>query len=282
MVALNSRRGVGHDRIHYGPSLRQGLVFILLVFLFSIPIWWFDRALGLPNQVPVDRPISAIAILAPALTALMLTRMAGGRGAAGSLLKRSADVAVISKNHWWLVALLLMPGLFLLQYVLLRTIGSSLPAAQLNLVSAALLLAVLLPAAWLEEFGWQGYLYPRFRLLGPVVSGTLIGVAWAAWHLVPILGAGRSLTWIAWHALGAILLRLIIVLSVSRAGESVMLATLFHATFNWGLYLFPVDGSHYDPALTCAMLAPVVVAFLLLDRLQVPNRVNGRRSVDRS
>lgn len=272
---MSARLGFARARDFGVGAQGQCLLYVLLVFLLSVPIWLIDRALDLPNQVPVDRPISAFAVLATTLAALLMAQFMGGREAAGHLLKTSFDAGAVRKPYWWLIALLLMPGLFLAQYMVLASAGSPMPATKLSIGSSALLLALLLPAAWFEELGWQGFMYPRLKSYGPLISGLVIGVAWAVWHLVPIAAAGRSMTWIAWHGLATILLRIIIVLAATRAGDSVLLATLFHASFNWGLYQFPVDGSHYNPALTSFVFALVVAALLLANKIGFVGRGNA-------
>jgi membrane protease YdiL (CAAX protease family) len=48
-----------------------------------------------------------------------------------------------------------------------------------------------------EELGWSGYaLDPLQDRWGALQAGVLLGVAWAAWHVVPVIQARRALRWI--------------------------------------------------------------------------------------
>jgi hypothetical protein len=47
------------------------------------------------------------------------------------------------------------------------------------------------------------------------------------------------------------------------SGRQVPVAVLFHTMINVTYVLFPVEGSHYDPAVTGMIVAVLVVAMLL-------------------
>ena len=83
----------------------------------------------------------------------------------------------------------------------------------------------------------------------------LLGVVWATWHIIPLVQADRSWTWIAAWCLSTVTQRVLIVWIYNNTGKSVLGAILFHAMSNLGWQLFPIHGSHYDPRVTGLILA---------------------------
>src|SRR3954471_21964806 len=79
--------------------------------------------------------------------------------------------------------------------------------------------------------------------------GLVLGVAWALWHVIPLVQAHRPAAWIAWWSLGTVASRVIIVWLYNNAGRSVPAAALYHAVTNFCWQLFPNSGSHYTHAI---------------------------------
>jgi CAAX protease family protein len=87
-------------------------------------------------------------------------------------------------------------------------------------------------------------------------AGILLGIEWAVWHLIPLAQAGRSLGWIAGWCVSTVAIRVLIVWLYSNTG-SVFATILTHAMGNLGMFLFPNDGSAYDPRVAGPLLAVV-------------------------
>src|ERR1700678_4155325 len=100
---------------------RSPLRFFVLVFALSIPFW---LAGGMTSaQLLPGLPVSALEFVCPGLAALILTyRESRGRGVK-ALLMRSFDYGRIKGKLWYAPILLLMPGITLLSYGLLRFVG---------------------------------------------------------------------------------------------------------------------------------------------------------------
>jgi len=94
----------------------------------------------------------------------------------------------------------------------------------------------------------------------------IVGVVWAAMHIVPDVQAHQTSAWIAGQRSFSVALRVLIVWVYNNTGRSVLAAVLFHATDNVSVFsIFPDDGdSHYDPAVTAVLTAitAVIVAVL--------------------
>ncbi len=249
---------------HILPSRFFGLLFGL-----SVPFWVLGMLAG--GQLLPGLPVSALMAVCPVLAAGILVWRASGWQALQALLLRAADFARM--RPWaWLVALATMPAVMLLSAATLILLGQPLPAPQFDLIQILLLLSLFLVAATAEELGWTAYATGALvERHGMIAAGLGIGCVAVVWHVIPLLQAGRAWDWIAWWALGTMARRVLIVWLYARGGQSVFSASLFHAMNNVSWMLFPVMGSHYDPASTAVIL-------LMLSVLPVA-RVGNSRSL---
>jgi hypothetical protein len=99
-------------------------------------------------------------------------------------------------------------------------------------------------------------------------ASLLLGLIWAAFHIVPLLEAGRALAWIGWWTLGTVGLRVLLIWIYNNTGHSVFAAALCHAMANLssiGPFLdFGPGGFSYDAqqisGILLAVAAVVVIA----------------------
>lgn len=127
----------------------------------------------------------------------------------------------------------------------MRLIGLPLPPLQVSVPATMVLCLVFLISAFGEELGWSGYVIDPLQARWNTVRASMfVGALWATWHIIPLIQANRSLTWIAWWYLGTVASRVLIVWLYNNTGKSVFAATLFHATLNISWQLFPNGGSH--------------------------------------
>jgi uncharacterized protein len=167
--------------------------FFLLVFALSIPFWLVGATAGL--QLLPGLPVAALMFVCPATAAL---------------------ICVFSESNG-----------------LMHVMGVPLPAPQFS-VSAALGMSVAFFVSALgEELGWSGYaldpMQHRWNALG---ASIVLGLVWAAWHIVPFWQAHRSEAWIVWL--------------YNNTDKSVFAATVCHASSNVSIFV-PNYGSYYDP-----------------------------------
>ncbi|MCP2242342.1 CPBP family intramembrane glutamic endopeptidase [Lentzea aerocolonigenes] len=240
------------------PSVRSPLKFFAWTFALSVPIWLAGAIIGdAPAWAPMRLPISALAAVCPIVAAMLL--IARGREAGGirGLWRRVFDHHELRPKGWYAPIVLLMPTILFVSYWVMRLIGRPLPQATVPLLAAPLLFVLFFVAAVGEEGGWTAYATdPLLRRHNVLTAGLLLGLVWAAWHVVPLVQAHRSVRWIAWHSLSIIALRVIMVWLYARTG-SVFGAVVFHAMSNVSYTLFPNNGSHYDPAVTAAVIGTV-------------------------
>ncbi|WP_421724337.1 type II CAAX prenyl endopeptidase Rce1 family protein [Bauldia sp.] len=235
-------------------------VFFGLLFLLSVPFWLFGALIG--DALLPGLPVSALMVVAPAIAAGLLVWRAGGAAELTAFLRRAGDFR--GMRPWvWLVAFGTMPAVMVLSGVILVAVGAPPPAPQIGLTQTVALFALFFVSATAEELGWTAYATrPLVKAHGLIVAGLIIGLVSVVWHVIPLLQVDRSWDWIAWWALGTLARRMIIVWLYVRGGERVFSASLFHAMNNVSWMLFPIMGSHYDPAST-ALILVVLAAFIL-------------------
>ena len=235
-------------------------LFFGLVLILSVPFYALGATGAALPFVPA-LPISAVMVCVPVIASLALSARQGGAVAAGALFKSAFNFRSIPNAGWVVLGFGIMPIAFALTAGLVWLTGTPLPTLQLlpvNTIIAAF--ATLFLGAVGEELGWQGYAYPALAKHHSALTAALvIGVVWALWHVIPFALMGRDAGWIFWHSLGIVLMRIIIVWLVVNAGQSILIAVLFHMMSNsvWGM--FPDFMPFYDPMVMClVLLAPVI------------------------
>jgi hypothetical protein len=243
---------MGHN--HPPNSQRFPLTFFALVFALSIPIWLIGSVW--PLELLPGLPVSSLMVLCPVIAASILVYREDKTGGVIRLLKRSFDGERVKAEVWYLPAVFLWPGIALLAYGVMRLIRMPLPTPQFQGVATAGMFVTFFIAALGEELGWSGYaIDPMQDRWGALRAGIILGIVWAAWHIIPWLQVGRSPTWIAWQCLVLVSSRVLHVWIYNNAGKSVFITALGHALLNVSWQLFPNQGSHYDPRITGLLTA---------------------------
>jgi membrane protease YdiL (CAAX protease family) len=234
------------------------LKYFLLVFALTIPVWLLGALTDI--QLLPGLPVAALATFCPAIAAASLMYQENKAAGVMTLLTRAFDMQRVRAKIWYAPALLLMPAVMTLSYVLLRLMGVPVPAPEITAMSALALFVIFFVSALGEELGWSGYATDPMQVRRNALAASLVlGMVWAIYHLVGLAQAHRSVEWIAWWSLGTVAARVIIVWLYNNTGSSVFIASLFHTTINVTWQLFPVQGSFYDPRATGIIMAGVAV-----------------------
>jgi membrane protease YdiL (CAAX protease family) len=191
---------------------RPLLTYFLLAYAFSwafTPLIAISPVYGLP------------ALFAPALAAIIVSGVTGGRPQVGLLLRKLAiwRVGLV----WYLVAL----GLpFLISYVASAPGKFFKAESSFELAPITPLGIVVFVLVIGEELGWRGFAQPELeKHVSPLVAAILLGVLWGFWHLpnffipglphyeIPLpafvlytTGLSVLAAWLLKHARGTILL----------------------------------------------------------------------------
>jgi membrane protease YdiL (CAAX protease family) len=146
--ALNSRS-----------ETKSPLTFFVLVFITSTPFWLLGAVAErlLPEEMPINLPISSLAVVCPTIAALILVHRENGSQGVKQLLKRSFNYKRITGKAWYGPILFLMPSIMVLAYGLMTLMRVPLPDPHLPVLMVPLFLLVFFVAAVGEETGWQGY-----------------------------------------------------------------------------------------------------------------------------
>jgi len=227
-------------------SARSIPLFFGLVAALACPLWLTSDALGTLGAMRI--PVADLALAFVPMTAtLLLTALRARAGGPLALLRRSFDPRIAGRR-WVAATLLLAPLIYLLTGALMAATGQLfLPHG--DPWALALLLAGFFALAAGEEIGWTGYatdpLQARYGALG---AALVLAVPWWLAHLPSMLQMGATGADIAWWALGAVAVRVLIVWLYDNSGRSVFAVILFHALLNTGrIATFPLVGGHYDP-----------------------------------
>ena len=265
---------------HGAPLSRSPLKFFLLVFTLSVPFWLIGGVTDL--QLMPGLSVSALMAFCPMVAALMLVHRECSASGATELLRRSFDFERVREWRWYAPILLLMAGVNVAVYGLMRWMDMPLPAPQIGVVATPLMFLVFFVAALGEELGWSGYITdPMQDRWSALQTGVLLGLVSVLWHVVPLLLVHRSPSWIAWWCLYAVAARILIVWLYNNTGRSVFAVALFHATLNLAWMLFPVDGSHFDMRLGGLVMAAIAVTVTVVWGPQTLARHHSARSSER-
>jgi membrane protease YdiL (CAAX protease family) len=126
---------------------------------------------------------------------------------------------------WYLAALLLPGGIFVVAAAIWNAFGHTEPLVYPPTNAAFVAAAVVFPFG--EEVGWRGFALPRLtKRFGPLAASAILGVLWTFWHVpmltlqgvrpllycafVPFMVGGSVLfTWIYRHTRGSLLLAIL-------------------------------------------------------------------------
>ena len=245
------------------PRRRPLLPFFVLVLAFSVPFWFVGARTG--RQLLEGLPLSALMAICPVIAASVLVYRERKMAGVIALLRRAFDYPRIREKIWYLPILLLMPGVMLVSYGVMRVLRIPLPNPHISVFAATVLFLAFFVFALGEEVGWMGYaIDPLQARWSALQASLLLGAVWAVWHVVPLVQVHRPLEWIAWWSLGTVASRVLIVWLYTNTGKSVFAAILFHAMSNVSTFLFPNFGSHYDPRITGLIIAVVAVVVIVV------------------
>ena len=214
--------------------------------------------------------------LSSSLAAIVLVVIEGRKGGLRELLGRALIWRVDIK--WWLFALFYMIVPTVASLYLYHLLGG--PAVDWSGLQplyqvVPMLIFYTIAAGIGEEFGWRGFLLPRLQARhNALVSGLIVGIAWATWHvpLFFIKGTGQYEQQMDAGLLPAILGYAVFVtvqsvqftMLFNNTKGSVLLAAVFHGASNaWANYIDVYRG-HFDGILVLAALFVLITVVIVL------------------
>ena len=264
--------------------------FLVLVFVFSIGLTLVP-VIAEPGLLPGQRTLMGplMNILGSAVPAFVVTAIIGGRDGVRELARRCLRWRV--PLRWYAIALLGMPTATLLVAIALyglaplRALAENWPLLFTSFLPSLVVMIVFYNVA--EEAGWTGFVFARLQdRHGPLRAALITAVFFWLFHLPTFVVDTDS--WVGAGVLMGFLLlphlasRFIVGWLYNATGGSVLIAGLFHATFNTtinrtgfalGVLKLPPDEA-FTVLNAIVVLAGVIVVVATRGRL-------GRRSDDR-
>jgi CAAX protease family protein len=244
-----------------------GAIILVTLALFAGPwTWWFSRIAQDHGVISWHLPQGlALWTMPPLLVAALA--VTGGRQAVTDLGRRIVRVRV---PGWTWAAALLTPVLVAgLAATLTTALGHNVPIGEvLNLPGALIYLAYGTGLFLLtEEAGWRGALLPRLQhRMQPWQAALVLGVIWAGWHL-PLLAtpdAGDQGLPVAPFLLLVVATSVLISGVVNAASGSVVLAAVFHASFDASYSYLGVVGSEHTMLWAAAAITTLAATVLMV------------------
>ena len=250
----------GADAARDGLVTRHRLFFF---FLFSFVLTWgYFWLIWAPLRLPDS--LIALGGFGPSVSAFLVLALSSGKPGVLRLLRSIVHwrVGVI----WYLVALLGLPVLNFLAFLVVPGVLGDLVAPDLRLPriylsEIAICLTIGIAPMW-EEIGWRGFAQPRMqRLYGPVVGSLFLGALWGVWHLPfffgPLARTGPETTFLSASialvefSIGLTGLSVVIAWVLNNCRGSTLMAILLHACFDSSglamIALFPSTLPYYLP-----------------------------------
>jgi uncharacterized protein len=238
--------------------------FLLLVLLFSIPLWLAASFFDATKFIPVNLPFSALQFLSVLLAAIIVTLQNGK--SVRELLLRGIDIKRIKNPVWQVGIFLLMPLTVLLSFLLILRSGANIPDKMTPLLSIPIFLLVYGISGYCEQIGWTAIMTDILLERRTIIlSGLIVGITWASWHIIPFIQTHNTATWIFWQCTYSIIYRVLLTKIYDLTNRSVFSTIATHATYNTAFSLMPYYGSSYNPMyMAFVTLFITVIIFALL------------------
>lgn len=243
------------------PTDGRPFTFLGLVTVLSLPLFVLGAVAEGIEVGSLVLPSSALMFVLPVLAAAILTYRDNGKAGVIRLLRRAFDYSVAPRKRWYLVALLAAIVPNAAAYGLARAFGSAESQLPMSLAALPIVVIVMLIAAACEELGWTAYATdPLQERFGTPATGMILGIFWAAWHLLPLVQAGHDSVWIAGWFIGTVAARMVIVWLHNNTGHGVLAAIFMHAAINVCAALTPGYDQNIIPVLTGVIMALLALA----------------------
>ena len=189
-------------------------------------------------------------LIGPTLAAFLMTAITEGRPGVKALWRRFWNRNLNIK--WLLVTLLGYEVLRLVTTLAFRMIdGQPYPIVDTSNPFWMIIpsfLASFIATGMAEEFGWRGYVLPRFQAKwNALTSSIILGLIWAAWHIPAIINPNFSSPLYQrnfWEFVAGILIGSVLYTWIfNNTKGSVLAAALFHASYNTTVVGLPTDAS---------------------------------------
>lgn len=247
-------QSVGYKAKAFEP--RNLAFFFLIVYGLDAIMWVFSTIFHPETPTSLTDPsvlfwalVVVPTVIGPTLAAFLMTGITEGKPGVKALWRRFWNRNLSLK--WLLVILLVYEVLRLGTNLIARMIdGQPYPIVDTSnpfWMIIPLFLVAFITSGMAEEFGWRGYVLPRFQARwNALTSGIILGLLWATWHIPAFIIPNISplyqrnfLAWVPGVLLGSVLYTWIF----NNTKGSVLAAALLHAAWNTSVVVLPTQSS---------------------------------------
>jgi CAAX protease family protein len=200
---------------------------------FAAGALWARGAAGAPGAAGAGTAAYLLGVFAPALVALALSALAGGRDGIARITDQLGRWPPTA--GWYAFAIGFIVAVKLAAAAIHRVMAGGWPAFGIESIPVMLLATLVsTPVQAGEEIGWRGYALPRMSaLMGLGPASILLGAIWAAWHL-PFFFIASDKTGQSFivYALAVIAISVALAWLYWRTGASLVMTMLMHAAVN--------------------------------------------------
>ena len=242
--------------------------FFGLVLLFSVPLWLAAAFFDATKVIPVKLPFSALQFLSVLLAVVLVARAQGQ--SVRKLLLRGFDFDRIHNPAWRAGIFLLMPFTICLAFGMIVWSGAVIPNTQTPLWVIPVFLLIYGISGYCEQIGWTAFMTDELlaRRYSLLLTGLLVGLTWAVWHIIPFIQTHNTAGWIFWQCLYTITYRVLLTKVYVLTNRSVFSTIAMHATYNTAFSMMPYYGSSYNPMFMVAATLIVTLLVFGADRLR--------------
>jgi membrane protease YdiL (CAAX protease family) len=251
----------------------RNLAFFFLI-VFGLTILKYGLLLSGIVKMPSGEGLSALSagpgILlivlgawGPIIAALTVTAITEGKSGIRALWGRFWNRNMSIK--WLLVTILFYPVVMLIANLISRMLDAqdypllALPTPAWTAITA--FITAFIFNGMFEEFGWRGYVLPRFQAKWNALTSSLIlGVIWVSWHIGEFFLPGSNLyqkNFLEW-ALSLIVVSIVYTWIFNNTKGSVLSAALLHAAANASIIWAMLDWRFVGVQLLAAVLILIV------------------------
>ena len=234
-------------------------IFLVLVLLASLPFYALNLA---TVSLPFGLPPSVAMIIVPLLVAAVFVWRSGGSRSLKAWFSSIIDMKRIKDKKWLLFAIAFTPIVSLVAYGIGLLTGQGAGGVIPSLPVMLLIAGVFWIGAIFEELGWTAFATkPLQKRHGIFVAGLILGIVWAAWHIVPFMQMGRAGDWIFFHSLTIIGNRIIMGYIFAHSNQTTSPALFYHAALNFMPEFLPGVYASYNPMVHAILVWFVAIVF---------------------
>jgi membrane protease YdiL (CAAX protease family) len=237
---------------------------LVFFFLFVFGLRWLVDGLQIAGIVKASGAglgliLLTLASWGPLIAAFVVTAITSGKVGVKALWGRFWNRNITLR--WLLVAISIIPAVALGANLLTRlTDGQNYPwffSYDPLWTILTVFLAAFVGSGMAEEFGWRGFVLPRFQARWNALASSLIlGIIWALWHagqwFIPNSHLFGRNVWL-WGG-GMLLLSIIMTWVFNNTRGSVLSAVVIHAMWNTGIFWHKVDWRFYSVLLVAVVI----------------------------